>query len=101
MKFRETLITLAIEKVEFQPGDFQRDEIVREFADAMVFAWMSATGAVPTISKSRPLPFQQLLATINREILRPEVRHKTDFRSAAVLAAERARRRMRGKNPRP
>ncbi len=101
LKFRETLITLAIEKVEFQPGDFQREEIVREFADAMVFAWMSATGAVPTISKSRPLPFQQLLATINREILRPEIRHKTDFRYPAVLAAERARRRMKGKNPRP
>ncbi len=96
----EPRLTLALEKLEFQPGDFQRDEIVREFVDAMVAAWMSATGEVPTISKSkRPLPFQQLLATINREILRCEIRHKTDFRSAAVLAADKARRRMKGKTP--
>jgi hypothetical protein len=96
------LMTLALDKLKLQAGDFQRDEIVREFADAMVFAWMSATGAVPTISKSKkPLPFQRLLATINREILRPEIRHKTDFRSPAVVAAGRARSRMRGKTPRP
>jgi hypothetical protein len=68
----------------------------------MVVAWMSATGAVPTISKSKkPLPFQQLLAAINCELLRPEIRHKTNFRSAAVVAADRARRRLTGKNPRP
>jgi len=112
LKFRETVITLALEKLEFQPGDFQRNEIVREFADAMVFAWMSATGDVPTISKSKPLPFQRLLKTINQEIfepelrhngkiLRPEIRHKTDFQSAAVLAAGRAHRRMKGKTPPP
>ena len=67
----------------------------------MMLAWMSATGVVPTISKSKPLPFQRLLATINREILRPEIRHRTDFRSPAVFAVERARKRMKGKNPRP
>ena len=97
----EPLMTLALGKLEFQPGDFQRDAIVREFTDAMVFAWMSATGVVPTISKSKtPLPFQRLLATINREILGLEIKHKTDFPFPAVLAAERARRRMKGENPR-
>ena len=90
LRLLEPLLTLALEKLEFQPGDFQRDEIVREFADAMVLAWMSATGAVPTISKSKPLPFQLLMATINREILKPEIRHSTDFRSHAVLAVGRA-----------
>ena len=95
------LLTLVLEKLEYQAGDFQRDEIVREFADNMVFAWMFATGAVPTISKSKPLPFQQLLTTVNREIIRPEIRHRTDFQSAAVLAAERARRRVKGKTPPP
>jgi hypothetical protein len=98
----ESRLTLALEKLKFQPGgDFQRDEIAREFADAMVFAWMSATGVVPTISKSRSLAFQQLLATINRKILRPEIKHKTDFQSQAVRAADRARRRIKGNSPRP
>ena len=88
--------------MEFQPGDFQRDEIVREFADAMVFAWMSATGNVPTISKSKPLPFQRLLAKVNRDILKPEIRHRTDFRYPAVSAVDRARKkRDKGENPRP
>jgi hypothetical protein len=96
----EPLVTLALDKLQLQAGDAQREPIVREFTDAMVIAWMSATGAVPTISKSKPLPFQRLLATINREILRSETRHKTDFQSAAVVAADRARRRLKGKTPR-
>ena len=70
LQFLEPLLALAVEKLEFQPGDFQRDEIVREFVDTMMFAWMSATGVRPTYSKSksRPSPFQRLLATINQEI---------------------------------
>jgi hypothetical protein len=96
----EPLLTLALEKLEFQPGDAQRDEIVREFADAMVFAWKSATGAIPTISKSKPLPFQRLLATINREILEPEIRHRTDFQYPAVRAADMSRKREKGEIPR-
>ena len=54
----------------------------------MVFAWKSATGALPTYSKSksRPLPFQRLLKTINRELIEPdEIRHQTDFQHPAVL----------------
>ena len=74
IKLLEPLLALAVEKLEFQPGDFQRDEIVREFVDAMMFAWMSATGVRPTISKSKPLAFQRLLATINQEIFEPEIR---------------------------
>jgi hypothetical protein len=101
LKLLERLLILALEKLEFQPGDFQRNEIAGEFADAMVYAWMSATGTVPTISKSKPLAFQRLLATINRDILETELRHRTDFRSPAVLAAERARKRCKGKNPLP
>jgi hypothetical protein len=97
----EPLLALARDRLEFQPGDYQRDQIVRNFADAMVVAWMSATGEVPTISKSKPLPFQQLLSTINRKILKPEIKHETDFRYPAVRAANRARRRMKGENPRP
>jgi hypothetical protein len=99
LKFCETLISLALEKLEFQPGDFQRDEIVREFPDAMVFAWMSATGDVPTISKSKPLPFQLLLARVNRDILKPEIRHRTDFRYPAVCAVNRARKARQGLEP--
>jgi hypothetical protein len=102
LKFLEPLLSLSSQKLEFQAGDFQRNEIVRKFADDMVFAWMSATGAVPPISKSkRPSVFQRLLATINREILKPETMHRTDFRSPAVVAAERARKRYMGKNPSP
>jgi hypothetical protein len=97
----EALLSLALEKLELQPGDVQRDEIAREFASAMLFAWMSATGVVPTISKSKPLPFQRLLVTINRDILKAEVRHPTDFRYPAVFAVERARKRDKGENPRP
>ena len=65
----------------------------------MMFAWMSATGVVPTISKSKPLPFQRLLVTINRDILKPEVGHRTDFRYPAVFAVERARKRDKGRTP--
>jgi hypothetical protein len=102
VRFLEPLLFLSLQKLEFQAGDFQRNEIVRKFADEMVFAWRSATGAIPTISKSkRPSAFQRLLATINREILKPETRHRTDFRSPAVVAAERARKRYMGKNPSP
>jgi len=97
----EPLLTLALEKLELQPGDLQRDQIVREFADAMVVAWMSATGTIPTISKSKPLPFQRLLAKVNRDILRPEIRHRTDFRYPAVLAVDRARKTRKGREPRP
>ena len=97
----EPLLTLALEKLELQPGDFQRDQIVREFADAMVVAWMSATGTAPTISKSKPLPFQRLLARVNRDILKPEIRHRTDFRYPAVFAVDRARKTRQGREPRP
>jgi len=100
-RIRSWFLGLALEKLELQPGDVQRDEIAREFASAMVFAWMSATGVVPTISKSKPLPFQRLLVTINRDILKAEVRHPTDFRYPAVFAVERARKRDKGENPRP
>ena len=99
LRHLEALLSLALEKLELQPGDVQRDEIAREFASAMMFAWMSATGVVPTISKSKPLPFQRLLATINRDILKAEVRHPADFRYPAVFAA--ARKRDKGENPRP
>jgi hypothetical protein len=101
LKFLEPLLTLALERLELQPGDAQRDEIAREFASAMMFAWMSATGAVPTISKSKPLPFQRLLARVNRDILKPEIRHRTDFRYPAVFAVDRARKTRQGREPRP
>jgi hypothetical protein len=101
LRHLEALLSLALEKLELQPGDVQRDEIAREFASAMMFAWMSATGVVPTISKSKPLPFQRLLATINRDLLKAEVRHPTDFRYPAVFAADRARKRDKGENLRP
>ena len=101
LRHLEALLSLALEKLELQPGDVQRDEIAREFASAMMLAWMSATGVVPTISKSKPLPFQRLMATINRDILKAEVRHPTDFRYPAVFAADRARKRDKGENPRP
>ena len=96
------LLTLAVERLELQPGDTQRDEIAREFVRSMMFAWMSATGAAPTISKSKPLPFQRLLARVNRDLIEPEIRHPTDFRYHAVsIVVERARKTRQGREPRP
>ena len=46
LRHLEALLSLALEKLELQPGDVQRDEIAREFASAMMLAWMSATGVL-------------------------------------------------------
>lgn len=99
LKFLEPLLTLALERLAFQPGgEAQQDKIAQEFADAMVLAWRSATGALPSYSKSKTKPsaFQRLLKTINREIFEPEIRSRTDFRHHAVSAVDRAHKRAKG-----
>jgi len=81
------------------PVDLEWDD------DRMAFAWMSATGEPPTVSKDKPnsqSAFLQLLATINRDILKDEIKHRTDFRSHAFFAAKRVRSpRVAGKKTRP
>jgi hypothetical protein len=42
-----------------------------------------------------------MLATINRDILKPEIRHRTDFRYHAVFAVDRARKTREGRDPPP
>ena len=100
LKLLEPLLPLAQQKLEYQRGgDAQRDMITREFADAMVLAWKSATGALPPYSKSKTKPsaFQRLMATINRELIEPnEIRSRTDFQHHAVSAVDRAHKRAKG-----
>jgi hypothetical protein len=70
----EAVMTLAAEKVTFQPGDFQRIQYAQKFVDELANAWLSATGELPTYSKpsrrSRNLSkFAAMLNIINQEVL--------------------------------
>jgi hypothetical protein len=47
------------------------------------------------------LAFQQLLKMINRDILKPEIRHRSDFQHHAISAVGRARKLREGQDPPP
>jgi hypothetical protein len=81
----EPLLTLAAERVEFQLGDFQRDDAAREFVDAMAFAWICGTARLPTYSSPstrsrKPSPFAELIAAVNERIFSSGIRSPNNFR---------------------
>jgi len=95
----EPVLTLAVERIGFQPGDFQRDDIAQEFIDEMVVAWISATGGLPTYSKASPRsrspsPFAALLMTVNAGILRKDLRSPNDFREYAAKSIKQMKERF-------
>jgi hypothetical protein len=76
----EPLLTLAAERVQFQPGDFQRDDAAQNFVDEMASAWIAGTGCLPTYSRQssrsrRPSPFAELLIAINKKSSNPKFVH--------------------------
>jgi len=82
----QSVLEVAAERVDFQPGEFQRDEYAQELCDDLAFAWISGTGELPTFSQSNPRSrskstFAELLSLVNGSILDPRFRNKTDFRS--------------------
>ena len=93
----EPILSLAAERVEFQSGDFQRDEIAQELCNDLALAWISGTGQRPTFSKSNPRlrnksAFAELLSLVNNSILNPLYRHETDFRTYGVKACDLLRK---------
>src|SRR6516225_2423842 len=92
----ETVVSLAGERVTFGPGDAQRDQIARDFTDQLASAWHSATGTLPTCSKStprlkNPSPFARLLETINQELLAERHRSLNDFHRYGIKSVKRLR----------
>jgi hypothetical protein len=83
----EPLLMLAAERLTFQPGDKQRDDIARNFTNEMAHAWFSATGKIsfakPSPRSRKESPFAMLLASINRSFLPVDFRSKNDFRDYA------------------
>jgi hypothetical protein len=84
----EPCLMLAAERLLFQPGDIQRDEIARTFTDMMVSAWMEATGKIPSYAKPsprsrNPSPFALLLSSVNKGFLQPAYQSKNNFRDYA------------------
>jgi hypothetical protein len=95
----EPLLTLAAERVEFQPGDYQRDDAAREFVDLLAFAWICGTGRLPTYStpsprSRRPSPFAELLTAINEKILDSKTRSSNSFRSYALQSVDHMKERF-------
>jgi hypothetical protein len=85
------LLMLAAERLTFQAGDKQRDDIARNFTDEMTHTWLSATGTIPTYAKPsprsrKPSPFAMLLASINTRFLPADFRSKNDFRDYTVAS---------------
>jgi hypothetical protein len=93
----EPCLMLAAERLLFQPGDIQRDDIARTFTDTTASAWMEATGKLPSYAKPsprsrNPSPFASLLASINRKFLQADFRSKNDFRDHAVTSIRQLKR---------
>jgi hypothetical protein len=89
----KVVLALAAERIEFHPGDFQRDDIAQEFVNELALAWNSATGRLPTCSRpsrrsQKPSPFAALLAAINRGILDPELQSPNDFLEYGIKAVK-------------
>jgi hypothetical protein len=95
----EPLLTLAAERVEFLPGDFQRDDAAQEFVDKMALAWISGTGYLPTYSRPtarlrKPSPFAKLLRAVNQKVFNPKIRSPNDFREYALRSVKRMKERF-------
>ncbi len=91
----EPLLNLAVERVELQPGDFQRDEIAQEFCNELAYAWISGTGKIPTISEPNkrtrsPSAFLRLLELLNNNIDQTFY-HPTAFRNYGAIARDHMR----------
>jgi hypothetical protein len=97
----EPILTIAVERVEFQAGDFQRDSIAQDLSDDLALAWISGTGKLPTFSRPHPRlrhksSFAELLSLVNNSIIEPQFRHKTDFRNHGVNSRNRMRKKFPG-----
>jgi hypothetical protein len=95
----EPLLTLAAERVEFQPGDFQRDDAAQNFVDEMALVWIAGTGCLPTYSRQstrsrRPSPFAELLIAINEKVFESKIRSHNDFREYALKSVKRMKERF-------
>jgi hypothetical protein len=71
----EAALSLAKERVTLQPGDYQRNDAAKQFAEDMAVAWISGTGEIPACAtrskRSRnPSPFAAMLAKINEGIFK-------------------------------
>jgi hypothetical protein len=93
----EPVLMLAAERLTFQPGDMQRDDIARMFTDMMASGWLEATGKCPSHAKPSPRSrnrsqFAALLTSINREFLKREFQSKNDFRDFAAASIRQLRR---------
>jgi len=86
----EPLLRLAAERLTFQAGDKQRNDIARNFTDEMAHAWHSAAGKIsfakPSPRSRKPSPFAMLLASINRSFLSADFQSKNDFRDYAIAS---------------
>jgi hypothetical protein len=96
----EPILSLAAEKVELQPGDFQRDEIAQELCNDLARAWISGTGQLPTFSKPNPRlrsksAFAELLSLVNNSILDAPYRHENNFRTYGDKARDLMRKGFR------
>jgi hypothetical protein len=95
----EPLLTLAAEQVQFQPGDFQRDDATRDFVDAMAYAWICCTGRLPTYStpstrSRKSSPFANLMTTVNEKVLSPEISSPNNFSEYGQASVRRMKTRF-------
>jgi hypothetical protein len=93
----EPILTIAVERVEYQSGDFQRDKIAQDLCDDLALAWISGTGRLPTFSKPNPRlrnksGFAELLSLVNNSIIEPQFKHKADFRNYGVNSRNKMRK---------
>jgi hypothetical protein len=97
----EPVLTIAVERVEFQSGDFQRDDIAQELCDGLARAWIFGTAKLPTFSKPNPRSrskssFAELLSLVNGSIIEPHLKHDHDFRNYGVNARDNMREQFPG-----
>jgi hypothetical protein len=97
----EPILAIAVERVEFQSGDFQRDDIAQDLSDDLALAWISGTGKLPTFSKPNPRSrnkssFAELLSLVNNSIIEPQFKHETDFRNYGVNSRNKMRKKFTG-----
>jgi hypothetical protein len=95
----EPILTIAVERVEYQWGDFQRDTIAQDLCDDLALAWISGTGRLPTFSKPNPRlrnksGFAELLSLVNNSIVEPQFKHKADFGNYGVNSRNKMRKKF-------
>jgi hypothetical protein len=92
----ESVLTLAAERAKFQPGDYQRKELVQNFVNELAVAWMCGTGRVPTYSKPskrsrNPSRFAALLTAVNG-VLPDTIQSPNNFRDYAQRSVKQMRK---------